>query len=123
MAGAQHALSGGVENGGEELFYLGGQAALAIPGEDRDMALHCSTQHRSEIQHKVADCLGLPNHAVTVETRRMGGAFRRGLLIGSGGPQGGGTKRQQKTPTSRSGPASICIELIFTSNTWFEIGP
>ena len=39
------------------------------------MTLHCSTQHPSEIQHKVADCLGLPNHAVTVETRRMGGAF------------------------------------------------
>ena len=75
LAGAQHTLSGRIEIGGQEHFYLEGQAALAIPGEDRDMTLHCSTQHPSEIQHKVADCLGLSNHAVTVETRRMGGAF------------------------------------------------
>jgi len=75
LAGAQHTLSGRIEIGGQEHFYLEGQAALAIPGEDRDMTLHCSTQNPSEIQHKVADCLGLPNHAVTVETRRMGGAF------------------------------------------------
>ena len=75
LAGARHTLSGRIEIGGQEHFYLEGQAALAVPGEDRDMTLHCSTQHPSEIQHKVADCLGLSNHAVTVETRRMGGAF------------------------------------------------
>ena len=75
LAGASQSLSGRIEIGGQEHFYLEGQAALAIPGEDRDVTLHCSTQHPSEIQHKVADCLGLPNHAVTVETRRMGGAF------------------------------------------------
>ena len=75
LAGAAHSLSGRIEIGGQEHFYLEGQAALAFPGEDRDVTLHCSTQHPSEIQHKVADCLGLPNHAVTVETRRMGGAF------------------------------------------------
>ena len=75
LAGAPRRLSGRIEIGGQEHFYLEGQAALAIPGEDGDMTLHCSTQHPSEIQHKVADCLGVPNHAVTVETRRMGGAF------------------------------------------------
>ena len=75
LAGAPRRLSGRIEIGGQEHFYLEGQAALAIPGEDSDMTLHCSTQHPSEIQHKVADCLGVPNHAVTVETRRMGGAF------------------------------------------------
>jgi len=75
LAGAANTLSGRIEIGGQEHFYLEGQAALAIPGEDRDVTLYCSTQHPSEIQHKVADCLGIPNHAVTVETRRMGGAF------------------------------------------------
>ena len=75
LAGAPRRLSGRIEIGGQEHFYLEGQAALAIPGEDGDMTLHCSTQHPSEIQHKAADCLGVPNHAVTVETRRMGGAF------------------------------------------------
>ena len=75
IAAARHHLSGRIEVGGQEHFYLEGQAALVIPGEDRDVTVHCSTQHPSEIQHKVANCLGLPNHAVTVETRRMGGGF------------------------------------------------
>ena len=34
-----------------------------------------STQHPSEIQHMVAIVLGVPNNAVTVECRRMGGGF------------------------------------------------
>ncbi|MCB1388079.1 MAG: xanthine dehydrogenase molybdopterin binding subunit, partial [Rhodobacteraceae bacterium] len=34
-----------------------------------------STQHPTEIQHKVAHALHLPMHAVRVETRRMGGGF------------------------------------------------
>ncbi len=39
------------------------------------MVVHASTQHLTEIQHKVAEALGLPMHAVRVETRRMGGGF------------------------------------------------
>ena len=34
-----------------------------------------STQHPTEIQHKVAHALRLPMAAVRVETRRMGGGF------------------------------------------------
>lgn len=72
---APHTLTGRIEVGGQEHFYLEGQAALALPGEDGDMVVHSSTQHPTEIQHKVADALGLPMHAVRVETRRMGGGF------------------------------------------------
>jgi xanthine dehydrogenase large subunit len=72
---APHVVEGRIEIGGQEHFYLEGQVALAIPGEDGDMTVHSSTQHPSEIQHKVAHVLNLPNHAVTVEVRRMGGAF------------------------------------------------
>ena len=75
LATAPHALRGRVCAGGQEHFYLEGQAALAIPGEDGEIQLFSSTQHPSEIQHKTAEMLGLGNHAVTVETRRMGGAF------------------------------------------------
>ena len=39
------------------------------------MLVHSSTQHPTEIQHKVAHSLGLPMHAVRVEIRRMGGGF------------------------------------------------
>ncbi len=61
--------------GGQEHFYLEGQIALAIPGEDGDMVVHCSTQHPTEVQHLVAGMLGIPDAGVTVEVRRMGGAF------------------------------------------------
>ena len=54
---------------------LEGQVALAIPGEDRDVLIHSSTQHPSELQHLVAHLLDVPQNAVTVEVRRMGGAF------------------------------------------------
>ena len=75
IEGALHKLNGRVYVGGQEHFYLEGQVALAVPGEDGDVTVHCSSQHPSEIQHTVAKILNLANHAVTVEVRRMGGAF------------------------------------------------
>ena len=39
------------------------------------MLVYSSSQHPSELQHIVAHVLDLPNAAVTVEVRRMGGAF------------------------------------------------
>ena len=71
---APHVTTGEIEIGGQEHFYLEGQAALALPGED-DMHVVTSTQHPTEIQHKVADSLGVPMHAVRAEVRRMGGGF------------------------------------------------
>jgi xanthine dehydrogenase large subunit len=72
---APHRLAGRIRIGGQEHFYLEGQAAFAVPGEDDDVTVYSSTQHPSEIQHKVAHVLGVPHHAVTVEVRRMGGGF------------------------------------------------
>ncbi len=68
-------LSGTFEIGGQEHFYLEGQAALALPQEDGGMHVQSSTQHPTEIQHKVAHAIGQPMHSVRVETRRMGGGF------------------------------------------------
>ena len=67
--------TGRIEIGGQEHFYLEGQAALALPQEGGDMIVHSSTQHPTEIQHKVAEALGVPMNAVRVEVRRMGGGF------------------------------------------------
>ncbi len=75
IAAADHLVTGVFEIGAQEHFYLEGQAALALPQEDGDMFVHSSTQHPSEIQHKVAEALGLPMHGVRVEIRRMGGGF------------------------------------------------
>ncbi|MEO0766758.1 MAG: xanthine dehydrogenase molybdopterin binding subunit [Pseudomonadota bacterium] len=72
---SENTLSGSLSIGGQEHFYLEGQAALVLPGENGDMHVISSTQHPTEIQHKVAEAIGLPMHAVRVETRRMGGGF------------------------------------------------
>ncbi len=75
LADAPNRLQGRFDMGGQEHFYLEGQAALALPQEGGDMVVHSSTQHPTEIQHKVAEAIGAPMHAVRVEIRRMGGGF------------------------------------------------
>ncbi|MDH0289067.1 xanthine dehydrogenase molybdopterin binding subunit [Pseudomonas sp. GD04087] len=61
--------------GGQEHFYLEGQASLALPGDDGGMLVHTSSQHPSEVQKLVAEVLAIPLAKVTVEVRRMGGGF------------------------------------------------
>lgn len=75
VAEARRQIKGEIDIGGQEHFYLEGQAALALPQENGDMVVHCSSQHPTEIQHKVAEALGRPMSAVRVEVRRMGGGF------------------------------------------------
>ena len=75
ITAAAHRLEGRVRIGGQEHFYLEGQAALAVPGEDDEMRVWSSTQHPSEVQNLVAHMLGVPGAAVVCECRRMGGAF------------------------------------------------
>jgi xanthine dehydrogenase large subunit len=72
---ARHRLSGTLASGGQDHFYLEGQVALAIPRERGAMHLYVSTQHPGEVQMLVARALGLADHDVVVECRRMGGGF------------------------------------------------
>ncbi|HEY8904846.1 MAG TPA: molybdopterin cofactor-binding domain-containing protein, partial [Rhodoferax sp.] len=75
LASAPHTFSGTLEVGGQEHFYLEGQVAYALPQEQQQWLIYSSTQHPGEVQHWVAHALGLDNHAVRVETRRLGGGF------------------------------------------------
>jgi xanthine dehydrogenase large subunit len=75
IASAPHALSGTLAIGGQDHFYLEGQVALVLPGEDGDLHVWSSTQNPTETQHLIARCLGLRDNAVVVEVRRMGGGF------------------------------------------------
>lgn len=75
LARAPHRLQGSLEVGGQEHFYLEGQIAYALPMEQDQWWIYSSTQHPGEIQHWVAHALGIGNHAVTVQCRRMGGGF------------------------------------------------
>lgn len=72
---APRVVEGSFEVGGQEHFYLEGQVAACLPQEGGDMVVHSSTQHPTEVQHKVAHALHLPMSAVRVEVRRMGGGF------------------------------------------------
>lgn len=72
---APHQLSGVFHNLGQEQFYLESQAALAYPGEEGQMFVHSSTQSTTEIQHVVAEALGVGMHEVVCICKRMGGAF------------------------------------------------
>ncbi|OGB28702.1 MAG: xanthine dehydrogenase molybdopterin binding subunit [Burkholderiales bacterium RIFCSPLOWO2_12_FULL_61_40] len=75
LAQAPHTLSGTLEVGGQEHFYLEGQIAYVLPQEQNQWVVYSSTQHPGEIQHWVSHALGIDNHAVRVECRRMGGGF------------------------------------------------
>lgn len=75
MANAPRRLKGQMRIGGQEHFYLEGHIAMAIPGEDDEVAVWSSTQHPTEIQHIVGHVLNIPSNAVTVNVRRMGGGF------------------------------------------------
>ncbi len=72
---AKHTLSGTLEVGGQEHFYLEGQIAYVLPQEQNQWVVYSSTQHPGEVQHWVSHALGLDNNAVRVECRRMGGGF------------------------------------------------
>lgn len=75
IAAALRVVEGSFEVGGQEHFYLEGQVAACLPQEGGDMVVHSSTQHPTEVQHKVAHALHLPMSSVRVEVRRMGGGF------------------------------------------------
>ncbi len=72
---APFTVAGSFDVGGQEHFYLEGQIAAALPSDDGGMFVYSSTQHPTEIQHKVAHALHMPMADVRVEVRRMGGGF------------------------------------------------
>ncbi len=75
IAAAPYRCTGTLRVGGQEHFYLEGQVALAVPGEDGAVLVYSSTQHPSEVQHIVARVLAIPDSFVTTRVRRMGGGF------------------------------------------------
>ncbi len=69
-----HITQCGMLIGGQDHVYLEGQVALAIPSSD-GMHVVSSTQHPTEVQDLIANLLNINAATVTVEIRRMGGAF------------------------------------------------
>ena len=69
-----HVTQCGLSIGGQDHVYLEGQVALVVPSSD-GIHVVSSTQHPTEVQDLIAALLDINAAAVTVEIRRMGGAF------------------------------------------------
>lgn len=75
LLSAPRKLSGELQIGGQEHFYLETQATIAALDEAGELIVHSSTQHPSETQDVVARVLGISRNRVTCQSLRMGGAF------------------------------------------------
>jgi len=75
IAKAAHRVTGSVRTGQQEQFYLEGQITYAVPREDGQLTLYCSTQHPDGNQREAAAALNLTTNDVEVICRRMGGGF------------------------------------------------
>ena len=75
LAKAPHKLRGQFNIGGQEHFYLEGQIALAVLGEDQDLIIYSSTQNPTDVQQVCSRLLGTEFNRVTTVVRRLGGAF------------------------------------------------
>ncbi len=72
---APHNISGILETGGQEHWYLETQSALCVPGEQDEMIVYASSQNPTETQIVVAELLGIQAKDVVCEVKRMGGGF------------------------------------------------
>lgn len=68
-------IEGEVEIGGQEHVYLETQRARALPEEGGAMKVLSSTQGPYLVQRKVARMLGVADHHVEVDVKRLGGGF------------------------------------------------
>jgi xanthine dehydrogenase large subunit len=75
LAEAPRRLRGQLRVGGQEHFYLEGQVALAVPGEDHDLLIYSSTQNPTDVQQTCSRLLGIEFNRVTTIVRRLGGGF------------------------------------------------
>ena len=75
LASAPHRISGTLQIGGADHFYLESQSVVVYPKEDGQLEVHSSTQHPTETQHVVAEACGLRFSNVVCIAKRLGGAF------------------------------------------------
>ncbi|XP_058101391.1 uncharacterized protein LOC131245742 [Magnolia sinica] len=68
-------VEGEVYVGHQYHFHLESQRALCIPGEEGCMVVYSSTQNPSQVQQCVSVALNRPQHKITVNVKRVGGAY------------------------------------------------
>ena len=68
-------VEGSSDVAGQEHLYLETQRARAIPGDGNRMVVQSSTQGPYAVQKAAARVLGVPEHLVEVDVKRLGGGF------------------------------------------------
>ena len=69
---AEHVVTGEVQVGGQEHFYLESQASIVIPKEGGEMEIFTSTQNAHITQVMVAMVTGVPANRIAVRVKRLG---------------------------------------------------
>ena len=72
LAAADHIVTGEVEIGGQEHFYLETQACSVVPKEDGEMEIFASTQNAHDTQMTAALVTGVPSNRIIVRVKRIG---------------------------------------------------
>jgi len=67
--------TGKLASGPQEHFYFETQRALALPGEHDTIKVVASAQSPGTFHRHIAEVLGIPQHKVEFEIRRLGGGF------------------------------------------------
>jgi xanthine dehydrogenase large subunit len=75
FASSPHILTGIVNTSTQEQFYMESQRCWAVPSEDGEITLYSATQATLEVQETAAHVLGKRNKDITVDVKRLGGAF------------------------------------------------
>jgi xanthine dehydrogenase large subunit len=96
LQSAPHVIEGELVVGGQDQFYLEGQISAALLNDNQHITVLSSNQNPTETQHLLAQVLGVNMATITVQTRRMGGAF--------------GGKETQATPWA-------CLAALFAVRT------
>lgn len=68
-------VSGHINVGGQEHFYLEPHSCIVIPTDDNELNILASTQGIKDIQTTCASACGIPASKVVVRVKRIGGGF------------------------------------------------
>lgn len=71
----RHVAEGKFASGPQEHLYFETQRALALPGEHDTIKVCASAQSPGAFHRHLAEVLGIPQHKVELEIRRLGGGF------------------------------------------------
>ncbi len=75
FARSAHVAEGRLASGPQEHFYFETQRALALPAEHDTLKVVASCQSPGTFHRHIAEVLGIPQHKVEFEIRRLGGGF------------------------------------------------